>query len=110
MGLGLGDRVGEQAMAVGLILEFDGIGRREYEAVNHALGIDVAGGDWPPGLRYHGAGEKDGGLVVYEVWESREAQETFMSERLGRALEEGGVRVPPVRMEWLELLSSANIA
>lgn len=98
-------------MAVGLILEFDGIGRREYEAVNHSLGIDVAGGEgWPPGLRYHGAGEKDGGLVVYEVWDAREAQEAFMSERLGRALREGGVTAPPSRMEWLDLLSSESIA
>lgn len=38
-----------------------------------------------------------------EVWESREDQERFMQDRLGRALQEGGVSGPPSRVEWLGL-------
>jgi hypothetical protein len=92
-------------MAEGLILEFDGVGREEYEAVNGRLGIDAASGegDWPAGLVYHAGGAKPGGWVVFEVWESRDAQERFMTERLGRALQEGGIAGPPARVEWLEL-------
>ena len=92
-------------MAEGLILEFDGIGRAEYEAVNAALGIDMitGEGDWPAGLLYHAGGAKPGGWVVFEVWESKADQERFMGGALGAALHEGGVDGPPARVEWLEL-------
>lgn len=95
-------------MAWGLILEFDGIGRETYAAVNRALGIDTTRptGNWPPGLLHHAAGGKAGGWVVFEVWDSKESQHRFMSERLGRALGEGGVTAPPARVEWLELAAS----
>ena len=62
-------------MAAGLLLEFDGVGREQYEAVNERLGIDPATGqgDWPAGLLFHAGGAKPGGWVVMEVWESQEA-------------------------------------
>jgi hypothetical protein len=92
-------------MAAGLILEFDGFGIETYERVNERLGIDMESGegDWPQGLLFHTAGAKPGGWVVLEVWDSQEDQERFMAERLGRALEEGGVEGPPSRAEWLDL-------
>jgi hypothetical protein len=89
-----------------LILEFDGVGREEYEAVNEVLGIDMntGTGAWPEGLLMHSAGAtRDGGFVVYEVWDSVEAQERFMNERLGPALKQGGIEDPPSRAEWLDL-------
>lgn len=94
-------------MSTGIILEFDSIGREVYEAVNRKLGIDPTRptGDWPSGLLFHAGGAKPGGWVVFEVWESKEAQQRFMSERLGRALGEGGVTAPPSRVEWLEMAS-----
>jgi hypothetical protein len=96
---------GSYDMAEGLILEFDGVGREQYKAVNGRLGIDMESGqgDWPAGMVFHAGGAKPGGWVVFEVWESRQAQEQFMNERLGRALEEGGINEPPARVEWLEL-------
>jgi hypothetical protein len=92
-------------MAEALILEFDGVERRHYDAVNRQLGIDPASGegDWPPGMIFHSGAGKPGGWVVFEVWESKDAQERFMQERLARALQEGGVTAPPTRVEWLEL-------
>jgi hypothetical protein len=91
-------------MAEGLILEFDGVSRDQYNAVNGHLGIDpdTGQGDWPAGLVFHAGGAKPGGWVVFEVWDSRQAQEQFMNERLGRALQEGGISGPPARVEWLE--------
>jgi hypothetical protein len=92
-------------MALGLILEFDGIGRATYDTVNLAAGIDVSrpSQQWPAGLLYHAAGAKAGGWVVFEVWDSKEAQARFMAERLGDALARAGVAGPPARAEWLEL-------
>ena len=91
-------------MADALILEFEGVGREQYEAVNRQLGLDpVSGsGDWPKGLNSHVGAGKPGGWVVVEVWESKADQEAFMQERLGRALQDGGVAAP-ARVEWLEL-------
>lgn len=92
-------------MALGLILEFNGIGQETYDAVNRKLGIDAtrSTSDWPSGLLFHAGGAKPGGWVVFEVWESKEAHERFMTGRLGRALAESGVSGPPSRAEWLDL-------
>jgi hypothetical protein len=60
-------------------------------------------GDWPSDLLFHAGGAKPGGWVVFEMWESREAQDRFMRDRLGRALQAGGISGPPTRVEWLDL-------
>ncbi len=94
-------------MADALILEFTGIGKSEYDAVNEKLGIDMTNGsgDWPRGLLMHAAGTEDGGkFVVSEVWASRADQETFMSQRLGAALAAGGVTSAPA-VTWVRLLA-----
>jgi hypothetical protein len=98
-------------MAEGLILEFEGIGREQYDAVNERLGIAPASGegDWPAGMLYHAGGAKQGGWVVFEVWESQEAQQRFMQERLGQALQEGGVTAPPSRVAWIDLAAHLNV-
>jgi len=98
-------------VAQGLILEFDGVGREQYQAVNSRLGLDLdtGQGDWPAGLVFHAGGAKAGGWVVFEVWESREDHERFMTERLGRALAEGGVSEPPARIEWLDLAAHRTL-
>jgi hypothetical protein len=93
-------------MADAMILEFSGVTADVYMATNHALGIDVTtgAGEWPEGLLLHSASVGADGLVVYEVWESKDAQARFMSERLGQALQEGGITGPPSRVEWSELI------
>ncbi len=99
-------------MAEGLILEFDGVGRAEYEAVNAQLGIDMdtGSGDWPEGMLYHAGGAKPGGWVVFEVWDSRDSQARFMNDRLGAALQAGGIAGPPARVEWIDLAASHHLA
>jgi hypothetical protein len=92
-------------MAEGLILEFSGVGKQEYEAVNGKLGIDTTtgAGDWPEGLQMHFAGTSDRGtFVVTEVWESRTHQEAFMHGRLGEALAAGGITGTPT-VTWVPL-------
>jgi hypothetical protein len=97
-------------VADALILEFDGVGEEEYRAVNRALGIDAmtGEGEWPEGLLFHSAAAGPGGMLVYEIWESQDAQGRFMSGRLGQALQEGGVTGAPSRAEWRQLLGSRS--
>jgi hypothetical protein len=96
-------------MADAIIWEFDGLGRGEYEAVNAKLGIDPeSNSGWPEGLIHHTGAEKSGGLIVFEVWDSKSSQERFFTERLRPALEAAGVTTPPTRMEWLHVAAHAN--
>jgi hypothetical protein len=93
-------------MAEALILEFDGFGREEYDAVNATLGLTGAGADddgWPDGLVFHSGAGKAGGWVVFEIWDSKDAQGRFMHDRLGPALHAAGLDGPPARVEWLDL-------
>lgn len=93
-------------MPEALLYEFEGVTADQYHAVNTALGLDAATGegDWPTGLRSHtGTLTAAGRFMLFEVWDSQESQETFMTARLGPAL--GRVGVPePTRMEWLTVL------
>ena len=96
-----------------IIWEFDGVHRGDYDAVNEQLGIDPENGgssSWPEGLIFHVGAEKPGGLVVFELWESRAAQERFLSERLKPALEAAGVTTPPTRVEWLDVAAHTSPA
>jgi hypothetical protein len=93
-------------MAVGVILEFQGVDKATYDAVNDKLGINpnTGDGDWPEGIVSHAGGTtSDGGLIVIEVWEAKENQEQFMQSRLGPALGEVGVP-EPVRVTWIDII------
>lgn len=99
-------------MAACVILEFAGVTKKEYDAVNGALGIDpqTGAGDWPDGMVTHAAGINEAGrLVVIEVWETPQHQAKFMEERLGEALARGGVSGPPSSLTWIELMSHQHL-
>ena len=93
-------------MSEAIILEFRDASPDLYDAVNKILGLDPTSGsgDWPDGMVSHaGAEHPDGnGLTVFEIWESREAQDAFMTSRLGPALGQAGVP-EPTRVEWMPL-------
>lgn len=95
-------------MAAEIILEFEGVTIKEYNAVNAALGIDpdTGEGDWPDGLQTHAAGlDENGDLVVIEVWDTPEHQARFMEGRLAEALAKGGITGPPSSVTWVELVA-----
>ncbi|MCU1356172.1 MAG: hypothetical protein JWM89_1590 [Acidimicrobiales bacterium] len=97
-------------MAFQLILEFAGVGVDEYRAVNESLGIDADRREgWPDGMVAHTGGTTDdGGLVVTEIWATKEAQGAFMDSRLGPAL--GANQMPsPVRLTWLDLIADVRL-
>ena len=68
--------------------------------------LDVAANP-PAGLILHTAGfGTDGVFRIYEVWESREAQERFHEERLMPLIEEtmaSGAGNPPVTQDMYDL-------
>ena len=76
-------------MAACLIFEAPGGTEAQYEQVRG----EVAPGDVPPpGATYHAAGRaEDGTWCVVEVWDSREALESFATEVLPPALERAGL-------------------
>lgn len=95
-------------MAAGLVLQFpSGVGQKEYEAVNSKLGIDMktGQGDWPAGLLSHTAGPSDEGFIVVEVWQSQEAQASFMDSRLGPAFAAVGLPQPS-RIVWFDVVGN----
>lgn len=96
-------------MADAIIWEFDGVSRDDYDAVNEKLGIDPEGGSgWPDGLISHTGAVKPGGLFVFEVWESKDAQDRFINARLRPTLDAAGVTTQPTRMEWLDVAAHAS--
>lgn len=85
-----------------LLLEFGSVSAAEYHAINAQLSMDAASGlgDFPAGLLSHtGAVTAAGNLVVFELWDSQEAQKEFMAQRLGPVFDRVGVN-EPIRMEW----------
>ncbi|MCU1454728.1 MAG: hypothetical protein JWN46_2874 [Acidimicrobiales bacterium] len=84
-------------MSYGIVLVFDGVTEDQYWAVNDKLGIERSGaGDWPEGLDVHVAGSSGSSWVVSELWTSKDAQEHFMTSRLGAALGAVGLPQPQV--------------
>jgi hypothetical protein len=94
-------------MPAQVILEFEGVTTKEYDAVNAALGIDpvTGSGDWPEGLQVHAAGLNERGhLVVTEIWDTPDHQFRFMEGRLSAALVQGGIAAPS-SVTWIELVA-----
>jgi hypothetical protein len=78
-------------MAIGVLFD-GGISQEQYEQV----GRSVAQGDGDPtGMLFHAAGPSEDGFCVVEVWESPEALQQFMTERLGSALQQAGITAEP---------------
>jgi hypothetical protein len=94
-------------MTAGLILQFPAsVGEKEYNAVSSQIGFDprTGEGDWPAGMQSHSAGTSDQGLVVTEVWDSKEAQAAFMQSRLGPAL----AGLPEPHVLWFDVIVSQH--
>jgi hypothetical protein len=59
------------------------VGTDMYDGVNAEM--DIAN-DPPDGLIFHWAGEVDGKWTITDIWESREAHDRFLEERLFPAI------------------------
>jgi hypothetical protein len=91
-------------MAVALLMEFEGMGPDEYNAVNDKINPP---GNPPAGLIFHSAGPSPaGGWRIVDVWESRDHFDRFqeslimptMAEVIGEEqMQQAG---PPEITEW----------
>ena len=79
-------------MTVALIIDLPGVTAEQYEAVT----AEVTGDGWPAEIIAHYAGPADGGWKVVDVWQSREAFDSFAEEKLGPAMGQQGVAPPNV--------------
>ena len=66
-------------MAVGIRLKFSGGTQENYDTAHAVMEIDS---DPPAGMIVHSAGPVEGGWGVLDFWESREAFDAFVQERL----------------------------
>jgi len=101
-------------MAVLTIMEVPGATTDQYEKVNELMGIR-GDEDAPDGLIQHLAATDANGMVVADVWESQEALDRFVNDRLGAALQEAGMgsdsppRVLPVHNAFEGAGSQPNV-
>jgi hypothetical protein len=90
-------------MAVCLIFEGPGVTQAQYEQVRK----EVAPGDRPPeGAVYHVAGPTENGWCVVEVWESEEALQRFIDEKLRQALPKAGITGQPRTFQVARIMQS----
>jgi hypothetical protein len=75
-----------------MLLEWDGIGQEQYDSIHGSLGLDDKPAD---GLLLHTAGPKPGGWRVFDVWESEDAFNRFVEDRLMPAVKQAGVEGQP---------------
>jgi hypothetical protein len=66
-------------MAVAMFMRFTGISRREYDQVIASLELDISPA---PGHIVHVAGETQDGLLVCDVWQTKETAESFVGDVL----------------------------
>lgn len=81
-------------MAVAIIMEFEGTNLDHYDQVNRLMGL-TPGGPGPDGSLSHWATMTEKGLLVTDVWESREKFDAFARDKMGPLTAEAGFAGPP---------------
>jgi hypothetical protein len=79
-------------MAIGMSLRWPGLTLDQYNATMNELGLDD---DPPQGGIAHFAGELNGELRVFDVWESAEDFQAFAESRLAAATQAAGIEGEP---------------
>jgi hypothetical protein len=81
-------------MAVALTITYPaGTSMEAYDKVLEALDLDSEGSH-DNGALFHWAEDRNGQLVVHDVWESREDFDSFAADVLGPASQETGMPAP----------------
>ena len=77
-------------MAVAVFMHFPGLRREQYDRLLADLGLDA---NPPAGEILHVAADAPDGINVVDLWQTREAAESFIEHRLVPALRVRGFRV-----------------
>ena len=80
-------------MAIGFIFNNPGQTQEQYDAAVEQLNLAES---LPEGWIFHAAGPIDGGWRVVDVWESQQAFDIFLGERLREAMSNAGMPSPEV--------------
>jgi hypothetical protein len=81
-------------MAVAVEMTFEGSTLAQYDEVMGMMGLHQ-GGPTPPGAISHWVAQTDDGLRIVDVWETKEAYETFAAEQIGPFSQAAGFPGPP---------------
>jgi hypothetical protein len=81
-------------MAVAVIMEFNGATLDQYDQVIEKMGL-TPGGPGPAGALSHWATATENGLLVTDLWASRELYDTFAREQIGPLSAEAGISESP---------------
>lgn len=87
-------------MAVAVIMEFTGATLEQYDQVIGKMGL-TAGGPAPAGALGHWVAATDDGILVTDLWRSRELYDAFAQEQIGPFTVEAGFPGPP-KVTYLE--------
>lgn len=92
-------------MSVAMIMRWDGFTTEQYDKVRTMVDLDQ---NFPPGAKLHVVTHDGSALRVTDVWESGEALNTFVNNRLMPAIHSIGVTTQPeVEVYPLHALLSA---
>jgi len=79
-------------MTTGMLLTWSGITKEQYDKVMDLLDFDAKP---QRGLIFHCAGQASGGWRVFDIWESEDAFDRFLKDRLAPAFQKAGVQGRP---------------
>ena len=79
-------------MAIASVIETPGGTREQYDQVIREVGL--TGSQLAPGQLVHFAGPTAGGWQVVNVWESQEAADKWMKEKVNPARQKAGMPEP----------------
>jgi quinol monooxygenase YgiN len=92
-------------MAIAVIADIPS--RELYEQINEQMFGTKRPTESPDGNIIHTAGDGPSGFCVVDVWESKEAFETFMNEKIMPAMQEAGMEMqgsPPVIVDLIHVI------
>jgi len=81
-------------MTIGVQLDFPGATLEQYDQALEGLGL-LPGGPAAQGQLFHWVTAIDNGIRLIDVWETREAFDSFLKTRVLLVLPEVGVADPP---------------
>ncbi|MCZ2404557.1 hypothetical protein IV498_15570 [Paenarthrobacter sp. Z7-10] len=81
-------------MTVAITMEFQGGTLKQYDDVIAKMGL-VSGGPGAPGGISHWAAETEAGILITDLWQSREQYDKFAKEQIGPLSQEAGIPSAP---------------
>lgn len=83
-------------MAVAVIMEFSGATLGQYDQVIEKMGL-TPGGPGPAGALGHWVAATDDGILVTDLWQTRELYDAFAKDQIGPFTAEVGLSAPTVK-------------